>query len=314
MLKLRPDQFLSLLVIALFLLLQGAIAANSSQTTTPKLAVELVDVAPVPVRNATNSAQLKQENQQLDTIIAQAFYATDIPSASVLAEKASDQLLYPASTVKMMTALVARDLYQAGQVLTVNTTAYNEGNGMSLRKGEEITVEVLLSGLLISSDNNAAYVLANNHPDGLEGFLLAMKAKAVELKLNSIDFSNPSGFDSQTQLTTARDLTLLAREILKNSVFKSLVGTQRTTVTDVTGQIKHLLTNTNHLLGDVAGVNGLKTGTTLMAGEVLISSVERDGHQVIVIVMGSPSRYQETEKLIEWVYANYHWESVERLE
>jgi D-alanyl-D-alanine carboxypeptidase (penicillin-binding protein 5/6) len=166
-----------------------------------------------------------------------------------------------------------------------------------------------LKALLIPSGNDAAFVLATHHPLGYAGFTAAMNNVAQELHLDESHFSNPSGLDQQDQTASAHDLAILANEIMKDPVLRQIVGTPHTVISDTTGTIHHSLQSTHELLGVEDGVIGVKTGTTEFAGENLITAVNRDGHEVIIVVLGSQQRYGETKALIHWIFTKYGWES-----
>jgi len=242
----------------------------------------------------------------------------DQDSAVVLYQKNAQSKLLPASTVKIMTALVALDHYQLDKILTVKNIDWR-GQVMELQEGEKIPVRALLYGLLVASANDAAQVLAKNYPGGEQAFVMAMNKKAKELNLLDTYFANPTGIDTDEagnllpdhSFTTTYDLARLTTQALRNPIFTQLVATPQIMVSDVTGEITHSLDNINQLLGRIEGIMGVKTGWTEEAGECLVSFVERNGKGVLAVVLGSEDRFGETAILIEWVFANYEWESVE---
>jgi D-alanyl-D-alanine carboxypeptidase (penicillin-binding protein 5/6) len=248
-------------------------------------------------------------------LTAQSVLILDRDSAVVLFQKNAAARLLPASTVKIMTALVALDHYSLEEVLTVSDINW-EGQDVGLQEGERITVRALLHALLVASGNDAAQVLAKNFPGGEKAFVAAMNQKAREFNLEDTSYANPTGLDSDDfgQLlpdqsrTTTLDLARLTIQALRNPVFAQVVVVPRMVVTDVTGQIVHFLENINQLLGEVRGLKGVKTGWTQQAGECLVSYIEREGKGIIVVVLGSQDRFGETEKLVKWVFANHSWE------
>jgi len=253
------------------------------------------------------------ENLQLS---AESVYAFDLGTATLLYEKNSRKRLYPASTIKMLTALVAVDYYQLDDLLRVDTEDQIIGNKINLQAGEQVRVRDLLAALLLSSANDSAYVLANNYPGGLTNFVAAMNNKAKELHLTDSQFFNPAGLDEIGQLSSARDLNILARELLKNDYLRELVATPYLEINSLTedGQkegTSYQLFNTNQLLGTVGGVKGVKTGTTDWAGEVLVTLVERNGRKILISLMNSQDRYGDTEKLLTWIFNTYQFVSPE---
>lgn len=272
------------------------------QKTIEKYQVELYDLDNVPV--------LKSHEFFLDDLAlsATAVYAIDLSSMTVLYEKNSQQSLYPASTSKMMTALVALDTFPLEKELLVSKEATVSGNKLLLKEGQSIKVKDLLAALLIFSANDSAYVLANNDEFGLDNFINKMNQKSSALGLTQTHFVNPAGFDENGQTSTARDLSIIAGELLKHKQLKELVAMQHKQISGENWSYD--LYNSNQLLGQIQGVSGVKTGTTELAGEVLVTLIERDGHQILITLMNSLDRYQDTSALIAWILNNYEWKKL----
>lgn len=242
-------------------------------------------------------------------ISARSALAVDLDSGVNLYDKNSEQAFLPASTTKIVTALVALDYYGQDQVLEVINPRV-EGRKMGLVVGEKITAGDLLHALLILSANDAAEVLAQNYPGGREGFIMVMNNKAKELGVSNTSFTNPAGLDGGAHLTTAEDLIRVSKVAMQDDRFKKIVGTQEYLVQSIDGEFKHKLVNTNELLGKVDGVLGVKTGWTEDARENLVTYVERDNKKIMVAMLASQDRFGETEELIEWVFDNYEWQEV----
>ena len=272
----------------------------------------LIKPAPMPVLDQSSRAAAETELANLfSQLTAQSVMVVDGPSGAILVEKNAHALRYPASTTKMLTALVAREAYALDQILTVGEEATIEGTTMGLQLGEQITVRDLLHGLLLSSGNDAAVLLANQYPTGgYQAFVDRMNQKATELHVSDSFFSNPSGLDAEDQQATAAELLILAREVLKDSLLREIVGTRRYTAADVTGEIQHPLQTSNQLLGVEPGVIGVKTGTTPLGGEILIIALQRNNHELLIATMGSQDRYQDTQLLVAWVEKHYRWQEV----
>lgn len=217
--------------------------------------------------------------------------------------------LFPASTTKIMTALVALDAYQLDDVVTVGTQSAT-GQVIGLVPGEKITVENLLYAALIHSGNDAAQALADHYPGGITAFVEKMNQKAQDLHMDSSHFVNPTGYDDGGHKMTAMDLATLAKAAIQNKTIAKMVAIPSISISDVTHTYFHKLTNVNQLLGKIPGVAGIKTGWTEAAGENLVTYVDRDGHRVIFVVLHSRDRFGDTTKLIDWVFANHTWEDV----
>lgn len=251
---------------------------------------------------------LRADSQISPILSAQAVLVMDIDSGVYLFEKTPDTPFLPASTTKMITALVALDTFDLKDVLLVGNPSV-VGQKMGLIVGEQITAEALLNGLLIYSANDAAEVFAQNYPGGREEFVLAMNQKAYELGLFDSNFTNPAGLDDFDQVTTARDMVIAGIFAMNDPRFAQIVKKEKATVTDITGTIVHNLKSTNELLG-VPGVYGIKTGWTENARENLITYIDREGKRIAIALLGSQDRFGETKTLIDWIYANYSWEEV----
>jgi len=243
------------------------------------------------------------------TVGSESVFAMDVDSEVVLLAKNEDVSMLPASTVKMMTALVASDIYTSDLSLEVKNPVV-VGQKMGLKAGEKISANDLLNGLLIYSANDAAEVLAQNYADGRSAFVALMNKKAGDLGLTKTRFTNPSGVDENGQYSTARDLAYLGLSIIKNESISSIVATKQKTVASTNGIIQHKLTSTNQLLGTVPGVLGIKTGWTEFARENLVTYVTRDNHKVIIAVLGSADRFGETKRIIDWIYSSFTWQPV----
>ncbi|OGG05040.1 hypothetical protein A2Z33_07200 [Candidatus Gottesmanbacteria bacterium RBG_16_52_11] len=239
-------------------------------------------------------------------ITAEAIIIRDLTSGVYMYKMNSDIQLSPASTTKILTALVTLDIMNPDDVVTVNTVM-NDGMAMGLFTGERMTVENLLYGMLIHSGNDAAYALAENYPGGVAAFVDAMNAKARTLHLTGSSFTNPVGYDDPGHKMTALDLSQLASVALSNRTISKMVAIPSITVSDVTHTYFHQLKNVNQLLGKIPGVAGIKTGWTQEAGENLVTLVERNNRKVIMVVLHSQDRFGDTTELIDWVFSSFEW-------
>ncbi len=243
-------------------------------------------------------------------LTSRAAIVIDVPSGKILYEKNPRTWFLPASTTKIVTALVALENYSLEQVMEVGDFDSELGQVMGLFEGEKITMENLLFGLLVQSGNDAAEVLAKEFPGGREAFIKKMNEKVKSLNLADTHFVNPTGFEEDGHHTTVFDLSQIATEALKNPYFAKMVATKEIDASDTEGVNWHHLENVNRLLGELWGIKGVKTGWTEKAGECLVAYFERDSRQVITVILGSEDRFGETEKLINWVFANFSWEAV----
>lgn len=239
--------------------------------------------------------------QTYPLLTSYAAYVVDLPSFTPILELNVKERLFPASTVKVVTALVAMDVYKPDDVITVKR-ALDEGQVMGLQQGEKITVENLLYGMLVYSGNDAAYALADAY--GFDKYVTLMNKKAQALGMKDSYFTNPAGLDNASQHITAFDLALASRALLGNKFLRKIVAIKEITISDVDFQIFHKLTNVNKLLGEIQGIGGLKTGYTESAGENLVSFYKKNGHEYIIVVLKSQDRFEDTRNMVKWINEN----------
>lgn len=264
---------------------------------------------PVSVSSFSLSPYPINSGIQAPYISAKFVYALDVQSMAVVYIKNPDQKIRPASTTKIMTALVAMESLKSDTIVTSSKTTEAIGKTIKLKSGEHIGFDDMLYALLLESGNDVAFALAENYSGGYAEMVKAMNLKAKKLGLENTIFKNVSGIDQYQHETTARDMTILASEAIKNPLFADIVNTKQKEIKTVDGNIIHRLKNTNELLGTVDGVKGIKTGLTDLAGENLITLVDRNGHQVIIGLFGSQDRFGETKKLIDWIFSSHDWKS-----
>lgn len=251
------------------------------------------------------------KNIPAPTFSAKAVLIKDFATDTVLYQKDANISLPIASTTKIMTALVASEYFKQNTALTVGKSANTSGSRVGLFSGEDLSFRSLLYGMLLSSGNDAAFTLAENYPGGILGFVSAMNKKVLELGLENTHFDNPAGFDSPNHYSSAQDLAKITEEALKNSTLARVFATKKTNIVSLDKKYTHQLVNLNKLLSSVAGVLGVKTGTTEGAKENLVTLVERNGHKILLVVLGSNDRFGETTKLIDWAYTNFTWAEIE---
>ncbi len=253
-----------------------------------------------PLRLAPENVEALIRTRNVPTVTASSALVVDLRTGEALFEKASTEARPPASTVKLMTALVVIDQVPLDdEVVVSRAAAATAGSRMGLTAGDRLTVLELLYGLLIPSGNDAAVALAE-HVAGTEAdFVDMMNARARAMGLNSTSYANVHGLDAAGQLTSAADLAVLARAALQNESIAKIVALGSATVAG------HQLQNTNELLGSYDGADGVKTGTTDEAGECLVASVTRDDRTTILAELGSQERYKDARKLLDYAAAAF---------
>ncbi len=297
------DKILFLIFVGIFILLSPGqniytIGKLAEPISNPVLALSVPTPAPYP----TNSTGVYPGSE----VTATGVVVLDIDSGVFMYKRNADASLSPASTTKILTALVALDSYDLDDIVTIKTASI-DGQVMGLFPGEQMTVENLLYGALIYSGNDAAWALADHYPGGVPAFVDAMNNKAKALHLDHSTFTNPVGFDDPDHKMTPIDLAHLGSVALQNETIAKMVAIPEITISDVTHTYYYPLKNVNELLGKIPGVGGIKTGWTEEAGENLMTLVTRNGHKVITVVLHSQDRFGDTEKLINWIFSNYQW-------
>lgn len=262
----------------------------------------LVDSASRPVRLYPDQVAEIQAAHQLPPIAAQAAILVDVDTGQVLLEHHAQDRLPMASTTKIMTALLALERGNLDQVVTVPAEALTVGeSSMYLQAGEQISLRDLLYGLLMVSGNDAAMTIALHIAGSEAAFVQMMNERALSLGLNDTHFANPHGLDAPDHYSSAADLYRLARAALAYPDFARIVSTTQYT------RPGHTLVNTNELLSLYDGADGVKTGTTDLAGECLVASVTRNGHRSLAVILGSTQRYTDARRLFDHYFAHYSW-------
>ena len=243
-------------------------------------------------------------------IDAESGIIVDFESGEILFEKNSDKKLQIASITKLMTAVIALEEGNLDETIIVSEkAALTEGSKVWLLSGEELTLKNLLFALLIHSGNDAAYAIAEHFGNGdVKIFVENMNQKALDLGLSSTHFENPIGFDAKENYSTAYDLSLLARYAYRKPFIRDAAKIKSMTITSTNGNHSHELETTNELLGSFLNVVGLKTGTTELAGQCLISIAQNDqGRKIITVILNSPDRFSETKSLVSWSFNAFKW-------
>jgi serine-type D-Ala-D-Ala carboxypeptidase (penicillin-binding protein 5/6) len=219
------------------------------------------------------------------SLAAQSAALVDSYSGEFLYTKNPDAKEYPASSTKILTALIVIEAGNLDQIVTVAPEDTKvEPSSLDLKPGQQFTRRQLLFGMLLKSANDVAMCLARDNAGSVPAFAEKMNLRAAELGATSSHFVNPHGLHDPNHYTTAHDLVLIARAAMQQPLFRQIVSTIYYTWRTPTGQVEELR-NHNRLLRHFAGCNGLKTGYTRPAQQVLVSSALRGGHEVISVVL-----------------------------
>ena len=247
-------------------------------------------------------------------------------SGKVIHEDNSNIKNYPASVTKILTAILTLENCELTDTVTVSKTAIsNIPSGYVIAPlfvGEQMSVEDLLYALMLKSANDAAYVLAEHVGGSVEGFSEMMNKKAEELGCKNTHFVNPNGIHNSDHYTTAYDMYLIARYAMKNEEFVKIVSTYQHTlsVTNKYSKNDRIMKNTNSFVNPSSryydeNVKGIKTGTTLQAGNCLITNISKNGFDVITVILGartSESKFSETKKMMNYAFDNYEFTQIHK--
>jgi D-alanyl-D-alanine carboxypeptidase (penicillin-binding protein 5/6) len=234
-------------------------------------------------------------------------------TGTVLYSKNSDEKLPPASMTKVMTMLLIMEALDQGKLKMnekIRTSEYAASMGGSqifLEPGEEMTTDEMLRGIAIGSGNDASVAMAERIAGSEEGFVEMMNKKANDLGLKNTSFKNATGLPSEDHYSTAHDMAMIAKELLKYENITKYTGTYESYLRENTEK-KFWLVNTNRLVRFYPGVDGLKTGFTNEAKYCLTATAEKNGMRVIAVVFGAPTskeRNAQVTKMLDYAFSQY---------
>ena len=247
-----------------------------------------------------------------ESLTARSAFLLDLTTGQVLYQREPDLPLPPASTTKIVTAIVALESHRRGKdLLSVTKTATRvPSSKLYLRPGQTMSVEDLLYGLLLSSANDASLVLAEGIAGSVERFAEMMTDKARDIGAANSHFTNPHGLTAPEHYSTARDMALLFNYAMKNPAFREIVRTKTSSVSSISAgkvrKVRHIqVRNHNRLLWSFEGAIGGKTGYTHAAQKCFVGAVSRNGVTLIVSMLGSRDLWGDTKRLLEYGLENY---------
>ncbi len=233
------------------------------------------------------------------------YCVVDASNGQPILAKNANTLRPIASTTKIMTAILAIEYADMNEQATVSKNAsVTPEYTIGLRSGQEITVAELMKVSLIKSSNDAAVVLAEHVAGDEEFFAHLMSKKAFAIGAMHTRFRNASGLPQDDSYSTAYDLTQMGRYALAKPLISKLVATQQTDFKHPGYRQPMTIRNTNGLLGNYPGVNGIKTGTANEAGKCLIASATRDGRKLIAVALKSGDRTGDCARLLDYGFKN----------
>jgi len=257
-------------------------------------------------------------------ITAQSLLIGEMNSERILYERNSQEKIYPASLTKLMTAILVAENCELDEIVTVSEKAiFSVPSGYvnaNLQVGEQLTVEDLLYVMLIPSANDAANALAEHIGGSIDSFATMMNTKAKELGCTGSNFTNPSGLHEKEHYTTTRDLYLISKEAITKPIIRKVIKTTRYTLPETNKytdtKMKRIFTTTNYMMRSSLTKYycdyciGGKTGYTTEAKNCVVEYAEKDGVELIAIVMGENGsvkgkKFLSAKTMFEYVFKNY---------
>ncbi len=237
---------------------------------------------------------------------AKACVVIEANSGRILYEKNPNQQLPEASTTKIMTALVVAENCNIDEVVEIPRQAQGvEGSSIYLRAGEHLTVKELLYGLMLQSGNDCAVALALHAGGSIDTFADMMNEKARELGCTNTNFTNPHGLPDDNHYTSAHDLGLIACAAMNNDIVKEIVSTQKVLISNEGYDYQRVILNKNKILKQFDGANGVKTGYTKKAGRCFVGAAEREGMQLVVVLLNCGPMFEDSMTIMENCFNNY---------
>lgn len=239
----------------------------------------------------------------------------DGATGRILYEKNGYSRQFPASTTKIMTCLLAIESgHQPDEIVNISErAAKEEGSSIYMEAGEKIRFEDLIYALMLRSGNDSAVALAEHISGSAEAFAEEMNKKAEELGAKDTHFVTVNGLHDDDHYTTAYDMALFAREAMKDEYFREIVGSQKWNASRDVDKFNFFY-NKNKVLYQYEGGNGIKIGYTTAAGRCLVASSQRNGMELIAVVFSAPDWFNDTYKLMDYIYENYEAETLIKAE
>lgn len=254
----------------------------------------------------------EEGNTITDSLSAKSAILMEISSGEVLTSKNPDEKLPPASITKIMTLLLVMEALDSGKITLEDTVTASRnasskgGSQIWLKEGEQMTVHELIKATAVASANDASTALGEYIAGDEATFVAMMNQRAAELGMVNTCFENCSGLDDTTEnhYTTARDIAIMSCELMKHEKIKEYTTIWMDSLRN--GETE--LVNTNRLVRFYEGTTGLKTGTTSKAGYCISATAQRNGMELVAVVLGSDNstdRFEDAKALLNWGFSNY---------
>ena len=253
------------------------------------------------------------------SILSPSVILVEKTTGEILYEKNPDEVMRPASVTKIMTLILIMEALENGQfdlddIVTASAHATSMGGSqVYLKEGEQMTVDEMLKCIVISSANDACVAMAEFVSGSVQEFVLRMNEKAKELGMSNTNFVNCTGLEADGHLTTARDISVMSRELLKYDMIKKYTTVWMDTIRN--GEFG--LTNTNKLIRFYEGATGLKTGYTAQSKYCISATAQKNGMELIAVVMAANTideRSDDAKALLNYGFSKYSLYFVDNLQ
>lgn len=242
--------------------------------------------------------------KSLKKVDARNAIALDANTGEILFAQKADEIVAMASTTKIMTALVAINYGKLDEMVTISKKAAGiRGSTVGYSAGEQVSLKELVFGLMFRSGNDAAIAIAEHIGGSVEGFSNIMNSFAKSIGILNSHFESPHGLDSQNHYSSAYDLALLTSKAMKNDLFREIASSKQ--ISRDKYNFKRDYININKILHLIPNANGVKTGYTGQAGKYLVSSVNHNGRDIIIVVLNCTDRWNQTAKIYNYVATVY---------
>ena len=290
-------------VVAAVSFTSGAPPAEAAEATINCSAIPIADSA---APQSTMARKLRNAAPAPD-VTAAAAVVIDAETGEILWGKNEHERRSPASTTKIMTAILAVESAPLDQMVVSETDGSSMigSSVMGLRPGVQISMTDLLFGLMLPSGNDAAIEIARAMDGDVERFAERMNAKAREIGMVDTNFTNPHGLDRREHYSSAYDLAILGAYSMRNEVFRRVVGAKEWHLAPAAGD--YTVYNGNTLLQRAPGAEGVKIGWTNRAGWTFVASMVRNDRRLIATVLNSSDRDADASALFDWAYSSYDW-------
>lgn len=294
-------------VILCFALVCSGVVASAATVSSE---CDISDIE-IPIDATVTNAAI---GAQLD-IKAKSAILMEVNTGEILYEMNADEQLPPASITKIMSLLLVMEAIDRKELSVEDVVTASEhacsmgGSQIWLEPGETMTVDDLLKAAVIASANDATVALGEQIAGSEEGFVAMMDARAAELGMTATNFANATGLDAEGHISSAHDVAIMSAELIKHDLIKNYSTVWMDTLRDGESE----LVNTNKLVRFYEGTTGLKTGTTSGAGYCLSATAERNGLELVAVIMSgdtSQDRFNGAKKLLDYGFANYAYSDI----